>query len=1069
MPDPQENKPAKPTPIEWAMQHRQLVLAVVAALMAFGLYGLFNMPRDEFPQFTVRQGLLIGVYPGASARQVEEQLTTKVEQYLFSFEEVDKTKTYSYSRDGIAYVYVEVNKRVGARETAEFWNKLKNGMLLFQRQSLPPDVQGVLVNSDFGNTSAVLLAVESKTRPYKDLKKYVQSLEDNLRQLPNLSKISDSGGLPEQVSVYIDNNRLAQYGLSAGQLVQTLQQQGTVRGTGDLKTSTLNVPVHLATYYRTEAELAEQIVHTDEQGNVVRLRDVATVRREYDPDPASFVTSDGVKSFIVSLEMQSGHNIVQFGKQVEQRLAALERTFPPDIKLVRLADQPLVVNESISHFMREFGIALVAVIIVTLLLLPFRIAAVAAATIPITIACTLALMYILGLQLDTVTLAALIIVLGIVVDDPIVVIDNHVEKLDHGLSVWDAARESARELFPSVFTATLAISAVFAPLVLFMEGTARDFIGDFPVTIVLALSLSLIISMLLVPTFNVWFIKQGLHQPVKAGEQPERKPAGDQKEPADPSQQPAKQEKKTLLDRVQAGYNWLLDKAFNRAWLTLGLTSAAVLVGLFLMGRLPQQLFPTVERNQLAIEIYLPTGYNLAHTDSVVQGLERIMAQDKRIVHYTSFVGSSSPRFHTLYAPNTPSPNYAQVLVNTTSDDATLKVLDDYQRRYSQAFPDAYVRMKQLSMGPAVPIEVRISGDSIRDLQAVAGRVEALGRRASGITWVRTDYDEMLPTAALRLRSDEAGRLGLSRQDLSNAVAANLQGLQATQIWEADYPLDVKVRTPLADRRAAHQLRDLSVAAPAARAVVPLRQVAEVRPTWEEGEIGRRNGVRTLTVRMDIVREGVANNILAKLQPAIEQLPLPAGVRITYGGELESQNENLTPMGLSLLLSVVILFFILLFHFQSIKHALLSLLTLPLSIFGAASGLLVFGYPFGFTSFLGLLSLCGIVVRNGIILTDFAGEMREQEHLSVREAAIHAGQRRMRPIFLTSAAAAVGVVPMIASGSTLWGPLGAVICFGLLFSMILTLFALPVLYWLFFRKEDQEKVEKQPAQAAQAA
>lgn len=1031
------------------MRHKQIVLTLALVLMAFGLYGLFNMPRNEFPDFTIRQGLLIGIYPGASSQQVEEQLTSKVEQYLFSFEEVDKNKTYSYSREGMMYLYVEVNGRVDRNGTAEFWNKLKHGVLLLRAQ-LPPEVRGIIVNSDFGSTSAVLLAVESKTRPYKDLKKYVNTIEDDLRKLPSLSKITDSGGLPEQVGIYVDNNKLAQYGLNAGILMQRLQQQGAIGAAGDVKTANLDVPVHVATYYHDENELASQIVQSDAQAHVVRLRDVASVRREYDQDPASYVTSDGVKTFIVSLEMTPGRNIVQFGDEVDKRLNALTRTFPPDIKLTKLANQPKVVDESISHFMREFGIALVAVVIITLLLLPFRIAAVAAATIPITIACTLAVMYAVGIELDTVTLAALIIVLGIVVDDPIVVIDNHVEKLDHGLSVWDAARSSAQELFPSVFTATLAISATFAPLMLFMEGTARDFIGSFPVTIIIALSLSLIISMLLVPYFNTLFIKTGLQQKPREG--------AAEKPP-----------KKTLLDRVQEVYNSTLAGAFNRPWLTIGLTVAAVVVGVFLMGRLQQQLFPKVERNQLAIEISLPSGYNLARTDTVVKRLEKIMAADKRIEHYTSFIGSSSPRFHTLYAPNLPAPSYAQVLVNTTTEETTEEVLADYAAKYSNAFPEAYVRLKQLTMvGAAAPIEVRIAGDSLADLAAVARRVEALARQTSGATWVRTDFEEKRPTVALALKADEAGRLGFSRKDLNDALAMNLQGLAATQLWEEDYPLDVKVKTPAAQRRSGAQLRELTIASPTTHTVVPLRQVADVRPAWEQGEIGRRNGVRTLTVRVDIEKEQVANDILAKLRPAVDKLQLPPGVAITYGGELELQLENMTPMGLSLLFSVVLIFFILLFHFQSLKHALLSLLTIPLCIFGAALGLLLMRYPFGFTSFLGILSLCGIVVRNGIILTDFAGEMRTHEGMSVREAAIHAGERRMRPIFLTSAAAAVGVIPMIISRSTLWGPLGTVICFGLLFSMVLTLFALPVLYWLFFRKED-ERPKDAPATPHAAA
>ncbi|MGI4973515.1 MAG: efflux RND transporter permease subunit, partial [Janthinobacterium lividum] len=994
----------KPTLIEAAMRNKQVVLALAFTLMAFGLYGLFNMPRNEFPDFTIRQGLLIGVYPGASSRQVEEQLTTKVEQYLFSFEEVDRNKTYSYSREGMMYLYVEVRGSVDRHGAAEFWNKLKNGMLIFQQTSLPRDVQGVIVNSDFGSTSAVLLAVESKTRPYKDLKNYVNSLEDELRKLPGLSKITDTGGLPEQVSLYVDNNKLAQYGLNAGALVQALQRQGAIGAAGDVKTASLDMPVHVSTYYKDETELADQIVHSDDNGHVVRLRDVATVRREYDQDAASYVTSDGVKTFIVSLEMTPGRNIVQFGDEVDKRLSALTRTFPPDIKLTKLANQPKVVDESISHFMREFGIALVAVVIITLLLLPFRIAAVAAATIPITIACTLAVMYALGIELDTVTLAALIIVLGIVVDDPIVVIDNYVEKLDHGLNVWDAAKSSAQELFPSVFTATLAISATFAPLMLFMQGTARDFIGSFPVTIIIALSLSLIISMLLVPFFNTLFIKTGLKKEAKEGK--------DGQEPTKP--------KKTLLDRVQDVYNSTLERAFNHPWLTVGLTVAAVAAGVLMMGKLKQQLFPKVERNQLAIEIYLPSGYNLTRTDSVVKRLEKIMARDSRIEHYTSFIGSSSPRFHTLYAPNLPSPNYAQVLVNTTTEETTEEVLADYAKKYSNAFPEAYVRMKQLTMvNAAAPIEVRIAGDSLADLEGVARRVEPLARNTQGVTWVRTDFDQRQPTVALGLRPDEAGRLGFSRKDLTDAMAMSLQGLPATQLWEEDYRLDVKVKTPAAQRRSGSQLGELNIASPSTHTVVPLRQVAAVRPAWEHGEIGRRNGVRTLTVRVDIGKDDVANDVLGLLRPQVDKLKLPPGVAITYGGELELQLENITPMGLSLLFSVVLIFFILLFHFQSLKHALLSLTTIPLCLFGAALGLLLLHYPFGFTSFLGILSLCGIVVRNGIILTDFAGEMRAHEGMSVRDAAIHAGERRMRPIFLTSAAAAVGVIPMIISRSTL--------------------------------------------------
>lgn len=1031
-------KEKKENMIEWAMKYHVLPVVLALILFILGIAALFNMPRNEFPDFTIRQGVIIGMYPGASAKQVEEQLTKKVEEYLFSNNEVDKTKTYSYSRDGMMYIFVEVSDKYNDVQSKTFWNKIKNGMFILQAQ-LPKEVRGFYVNSDFGSTSALLMAVESKNRPYKELLNNVEYIESQLRHVKDVAKISHSGNLNEQISVYIDNNKLQQQGISVNTIMQVLQNAGAITPAGVEKGNIIDRPIHLSTFFQTEADLSEQIIKQDQQGNTVRLRDVASIKREYQ-EPDSYVTANGTKSIIISLEMVSGKNIVQFGEKLEERLDVVREHLPQDIKMVKLANQPEVVDESIAHFMKEFAFALIGVIIVALLLLPFRVAAVAAATIPITIAATLAIMYLAGIELDTVTLAALIVVLGIVVDDPIVVIDNHIEKLDHGMSVWDAAKSSAEELFPSVFTATLAISATFVPLMFFMTGTAKDFISVFPITIIIALTLSLVISMMLVPFFNTLFIKKGLVH-------------GDKKD-----------DKRSFLDRLQDFFNKHIGNAMRHYRLTVLFAILSVVVGVFLMGLLPQQLFPKVERNQFAIEIYLPSGYSLSQTDSVVKKMERILAKDKRVVNYTSFIGNSSPRFHMVYAPNLPAKNYAQILLNTESEDATEELIKEYIPKYSEQFPIAYVRMKQLNMVNApAPIEVRISGDSIADLKRVAYKVAAIGKRHKQVTWVRTDYDDMQQGLSIDVKTTEAARLGISKNDIANTIAAQTTGIKATQLWEETYPIDVEIKTPQKVRMDVARLNELKVMSPNTGAAVPLRQVAELKPDWNEGQIVRRNSIRTLTVRMDVEPDAVANGVLAELQPDIEKVKLPQGVEVTYGGELELQNENMGPMGMALGLSVILIFLILLWHFKHLKHAVLSITTMPLSILGASFGLLVAGYPFGFTSFLGLLALCGIVVRNGVILIDFAEELRHHEGASVFEAAKLSAERRMRPIFLTSSAAAVGVIPMIISRSSLWGPLGTVICFGLLVSMLLTLFALPTMYWLFFRKEDKQRTENQPS------
>ena len=1021
--------------IAWGMKNKVFPIALAFTFLVIGLIGLFNMSRNEFPDFTIRTGLVVGVYPGATAEEVETQLTSKLEKYLFSFNEVDKTKTYSYSKDGMSYVYLEVANRVGKDETQQFWNKLKNDLFVFQQRSVPKGVRGIVVNSDFGNTAAMILSVKSETRPYKDLELHVEDIADDLRQIEDMAKISYSGGLTEQIEIQVDQNKLAEYGISPGMLKQSLQTRGTILPGGTLEGANFDKPIHLDAFLHDITDVADHIVKTDDNGNVVKVSDIAQVKKAYE-DPDSFIQTGGEKAMIITLEMAKGNNIVQFGEEVKEHLAKLEAELPSDIEISTIADQPVAVDHSISDFMKEFGYALMGVIIVCMLLLPFRVASLAAATIPITISATLAVMYMLGMELNTVTLAALIVVLGIVVDDPIVVIDNYIEKLDEGESRWNAAYHSAKELFPSVFTATLAISATFFPLMFFMSGTAKDFLSTFPFTISIALFLSLAISILLVPFLNTVFIKKGLH--------------------SDKDEQ-EKQKKKSMLDRLQNFFNRTVERAMKHYKLTVLAGILAVLVGGYLFSNVSQELFPIVERDQFAVEVTLSQGSNLEETAAVVNKFEKILAKEERVENYTSFIGESSPRFHMVYAPNLPAKNYAQILVTTTSNDATEELLEEYDKKYAEMFPNAYLRMKQLNMvSKPAPIEIRLYGDDIEELQEYGNLVIDAARKTPQTIWSRSNFGERYPTISIDIKEDQAAQVGLTKEDIGNSIAMNMEGLQATQLYEDDYAINVKIKSENSEAQSISELNQLSIISPTTGKIVPLKQVAEVKPSWEQEQIVRRNGRRCLTIRVDIEKGAVANVVLDKIRPKLEELNIPKHIEIGYGGEYEMSQENLVPMQISLLISIILIILILIWHFKSFKHAFLSFMTMPLSILGAALGLLLMQYPYGFTSFLGVLALCGIVVRNGIILIDFADELREHHGKNVWDAAMQSAQRRMRPIFLTSSAAAVGVTPMIISRSSLWGPLGTVIAFGLLVSMVLTLYVLPVLYWLFFRNEENQ-------------
>ncbi|SER24830.1 efflux RND transporter permease subunit [Neolewinella agarilytica] len=1012
--------------VELAMKHKQIAIIITAVLFAFGIFSLMVMPRNEFPEFTIRQGLVVGVYPGATSEEVEEQLTKTVEEFLYGFKEVNREKTYSISKEGTMIVFVEVNNNV--KDPDAFWDKIKFGLNQLKAQ-LPPQVLALIANNDFGDTSALLLTIESKEKNKKQLEKQLEFIEAELRKVTTVSKVKHFGLQNEQITINFDKDKLAHYGVNLTSVLAALQLEGSIYYAGEIDNSELITPIHVPTSFRSEREIKSQIIYADPLGNIIRVRDVAEVSRGFE-EPSSYILNNGSSAILVSLEMQGGNNIVQFGEDVELALEKIRNNIPSDVVINKIANMPEAVDHSIQHFLKEFFIAIGAVILVTLLFLPFRVSAVAGITIPLSIFITIGILYILGIELHTVSLAGLIVVLGMVVDNAIVIIDNYVEKLDEGMDRWNAAIQSTTELFVPVFAATLCIIATYLPMPFFLSGQTGDFVSSLPVTISIALIVSLLIATLLVPFMCYYFIKEGVHK----GEE--------------------EASKFSLLNLLQAGYNKTLDWAFKVSALTIFLGIGSIVLGAFIMSIVPRQLYPKVERNQFAIEIYLQEGATLNQTAFVADSLRAMLSKDERVENVASFIGESSPRFHTTYAPKFPGKNYGQLLVNTQTDDQAIEILAEYEVKYRDAFPNAYVRMKQLDMqSTEAPVELRISGDDLPTLKAMAERVKETMEDHPGVIWVRTDYTNPRQGVRINVDDEQANRLGLTRGAIAASLGAGFSGFPVGTVWEGNYPIPVKVINPEQERDDYDDISNQTVTSPFAATPVALRQVATINNDWSEGQIVRRNGIRTITVRADLERGALAYKILADLKPQINELEEESGAGLTfsYGGEEEAEVENYIPIGKALGVGIVIIFFVLLFEFKTIKHTLLIMTTMPLSILGAALGILLTGYAFGMTASLGVMSLMGIVVRNGIILVDYAEELRHEKNMNVIDAAMAAGKRRMRPIFLTSFAAAMGVVPMIASGSTLWGPLGAVVCFGLIVSMVLTIYVLPVLYSQFFK------------------
>jgi multidrug efflux pump subunit AcrB/outer membrane protein TolC len=1013
-----------------AMRNRNIVMLIVFVMMIIGVVALLKMPRNEYPQFTIRQGVIVGVYPGATSEEVEAQLTRVVENYIFSYQEVDKAKTYSYSREGVMYIFVELNGKV--KNADQFWSKMKHGLNEL-KMTLPAGVIALIANSDFGDTSALLITMSSENRSYKELEEQLKKLEAECRKVPNTSKIKHYGILKEKIYINVKPEMLNEYNIKTLSLLGSYQLNGMVNYAGVLKNGEYNLGVHLPASFESEKDLAEQIVYSDPAGNVVRLKDIASIERRNE-DPDNYILQNGAKTILLSLEMQPGNNIVQFGKDVDLALANFQESCPADITVSKISELPKYVNDSITNFLKEFLIAIVAVILVTMLLLPLRISSVAAMTVPIAVLITLGILYFMGVELHTVSLASLIVVLGMIVDNSIVIIDNHVEKVDHGGSPWHAAIISAKELFIPILTATLAIYSAYFPLNLFLTGTSREFIETIPVVVGVSLSVSILVAIFVVPYLNFLFIKKGL-----------KRSGTDNK-------------RKTFLEILQNFYDRTLEKAFRHPKIVMAITLLVIALSIFLLVTLDRQLFPEVERNQFAVEIYLPTGSSLEKTAGVVDSVANILMKDPRVTNVTSFIGTSSPRFHTVYAPNMPAPNFGQLLVNTTSNEATLEIVNEYGDKYANHFPNAHVNMRILALQPNKgAIELRISSDSIKDIRYTEAKIQDILKETKHISWIHDDWDQMQQGIRVDLDRDKANRMGYSKSYLATSMMVGLDGLPLTTIWENDYPVEVRLTQEQPGRKDIRVLEDRYITSPMSFKAVPLRSMASFAPQWTEGTIAHRNGTRTLTIQVDNDRNTKSSAIFEEIRPKIEALQLPEGTSISYGGEYEGQKEVFTPMTVALALSVLIIFFIILFEFKKVKLTILIMSAMLLVLPGAAIGLKLMGYPFSLTAFLGITSLCGLVVRNGIILIDYLVKMRKEHRMSVYESALAAGRRRMRPIFLTSAAAAVGVIPMILSRSLLWGPLGTVICFGLIIGMVLTLYVLPLLYWVLYRQEERSQ------------
>ena len=1025
--------------LRWPLEHYSITLLIIVILFFLGIFGMYDMPKDEFPHATIRQGVVVAVYPGATSEEVEQQVARPLERYLFTYSEVNRTKTTTTSQNGACIVMVKLNDDVNNKD--EVWSKIKHGLNSF-KSSLPTGVLAVVVNDDFGNTSALLVAIESSQRTYRELKDYTDQLSDRLRRIPSVANVKLFGEQKEQISLYIDRQRLQAYGIGQQMLFSRLQAEGITTMSGSISDEDQQIPIHIESTENSQEEIANQIIYSDiSTGKVVRVRDLARVVREYEP-LSSRIEQDGHPCLLLSMEMTPGNNVVQYGKEIDEVLQAFRANeLPADVKITRIADKPKVVAESVSSFLRDLIISMVIIILVMMVLFPIRSAIVASITIPLSTFVSVSIMYMVGIELNIVTLAALIVVLGMIVDNSIVVIDGYLEYLGKGYKPNDAAIESARQYFMPMMLATICICAIFFPFLLTMKGVFHDCLEDFPWTITINLMVSLFLAVTVIPFLEVHIIK------------PDKVTTGGN----------------VITKWVQSTYNHVLDLTFRHPWLTMCFGLAVILLSMLIVPTLKIRLFPYADRDQFAVEIFLPDGKGLHETETIASTVHEALQKDDRITSITSFIGCSSPRFMDAYAPQMAGSNYAQFIVNTKSDKATLELLAKYQPQLSESFPGAYVKFKRLDYLEVPELEYRFYGEDLDSLHAVAERLMERMRPMPELEWVHNDYFQPYPIINVRLDPVTSAQLGITRTTAQLALSATSSDLRVGQLWEGNYELPIVVKDD-ADMTFS-DIENLGISSPqtmlsspinSGNTTVPLRQIAQVRPYWSESRILHRGGERCITVTAQFA-QGVFTAPVEKRIAEIMQheIQLPDGVRCEVGGEIEYGDEAMPQIIGGIVIAMIIVFFFLLFNFKKYGITTVCMAALGLMTPGALIGLGLMNRALGLTSIFGLITLMGIIMRNEILIFEHANDLlkkyilehgdwtkdRKAYNEAVRQAAYDAGKRRMVPIFLTTATTAVGVVPMIIAQSSFWMPVGVTIFAGGIGTLILVVTILPVVYW----------------------
>jgi len=1021
---------------EWAVTHRPMVLFLIITTLVVGVFSFSRLGRLEDPTFEVPQMTAIVVWPGATAQDVQDQVLNRIERKLQELDHFDYVR--SFARQGYGGITLWMKGGSSKEELDKAWYQVRK-KIGDVRQEFPEGVRGPFFNDEYSDRYSVLYALSAPDLSIAELLTVTEDVKRRLQSVPGAGKVDVLGKQAERVYVEVSTRRLAALGIPPSAVFDALARQNLVTPAGSSDTTHDRVQVRVDG--RLDGVQDVSNVTLEVGGQLLRLADVATVRSGYEDPPSLTIRHNGVPVLAIGVTLQNKGNVTDFGKAMEERLSQIRQELPAGVEIQQYADQPRVVAASIWEFERAFLEALAIVLAVSFLFLGWRTGIVVAASVPLVLGLVAAVMYAAGWNLDRISLGALIIALGLLVDDAIIAVEMMVVKLEQGWDRLEAATYAYSSTAFPMLTGTLVTAAGFMP-VGFAKSIAGQYAGGIFWVVGVALILSWLVAVVFTPYLGVMLLPKNLGN--QAG--------GKHHDVYD----------RPVYHRLRRVIDW----AVQRRLVVLALT--VLLLGAAGAGMLTvqQQFFPTAARPELLVELRLREGASFAATERQVKLLETYLAKDKDVEFFTAYTGAGTPIFYLSIQPELPNPGFAQVVVKTAGIEQRERVRARLMALFAkdEALPDVKARVTRLEFGPPVgfPVQFRVIGPDKAVVRDIAYRVRDAVRQSPLVRDTQLDWNEQVRSVKVQVDQDKARQLGLSSADIQGLVQTTLDGASVTQIRRGEELIDVVVRATPEERKRIGQIGDLQVFTRSG-VTVPLSQIARIEPTFEEPVLWRRNRDMALTVRSDVVDGVQGPYATAQIRPSLQPIvdSLPTGYRIEEGGAIEESDKANVALFAVFPAMFAVMLTLLMIQLQSFSRLFMVFMTGPLAIIGVVPALLIFQSPFGFVALLGVIALGGMIMRNSIILVDQI-DQDIARGAAPWTAIVDATVRRSRPVVLTAAAAVLAMIPL--TRSVFWGPMAISIMGGLVVATALTLVFVPALYAAWFRVRRDS-----PAQASAAA